>query len=153
MTLKIKTLMVGAAALALSACGEGPIGKFWYQPAGEFIDEGGFGNPTMTNMMAQMCAGQAKGYIVPRPVVVLDPKFEVEFDDDEYPIRFSVDAGDGEVWDWQRLPGNNAKIPPTKIENAPRWIQGYFTRRGETRTVKSADGWVESYKRGLDHLL
>lgn len=74
MTLKIKTLMVGAAALALSACGEGPIGKFWYQSAGEFIDEGGFGNPTMTNMMAQMCAGQAKGYIVPRPVVVLDPK-------------------------------------------------------------------------------
>ena len=69
MTLKIKTLMVGAAALALTACGEGPVGKFWFQPAGAFIDEGGFGNPTMNNMMAQMCAGQAKGYIVPEPVV------------------------------------------------------------------------------------
>lgn len=74
MTLKIKTLMVGAAALALSACGDGPVGKFWYQEAGAQIDEGGFGNPTMTNMLAQMCAGQAKGYIVPDPVVVLDPK-------------------------------------------------------------------------------
>ncbi|NNL35199.1 MAG: hypothetical protein HKP35_05230 [Silicimonas sp.] len=74
MTLKIKTLMVGAAALALTACGEGPVGKFWFQPAGAFIDEGGFGNPTMNNMMAQMCAGQAKGYIVPEPVVALDPK-------------------------------------------------------------------------------
>ena len=74
MTLKIKTLMIGAGALALTACGEGPIGKFYYQEAGAFLDEGGFGNPTMTNMLAQMCAGQAKGYIVPDPVVVLDPK-------------------------------------------------------------------------------
>lgn len=74
MTLKIKTLMVGAGALALTACGEGPVGKFWYQEAGAFIDEGGFGNPTMNNMLAQMCKGQAKGYIVPEPVVVLDPK-------------------------------------------------------------------------------
>lgn len=74
MTLKIKTLMVGVGALALTACGEGPVGKFWTQEAGAFLDEGGFGNPTMTNMLAQMCSGQAKGYIVPEPVVVLDPK-------------------------------------------------------------------------------
>ncbi|NNE81827.1 MAG: hypothetical protein HKN18_16285 [Silicimonas sp.] len=74
MNMKIKTLMVGAAALALTACGEGPIGKSWHQEAGAFLDEGGFGNPTMQNMMAQMCSGQAKGYIVPDPVVVLDPK-------------------------------------------------------------------------------
>lgn len=74
MTLKIKTLMVGAGVLALTACGPGGADKFWGQEAGAFIDEGGFGNPTMTNMMAQMCAGQAKGYIAPRPVVVLDPK-------------------------------------------------------------------------------
>ena len=74
MTLKIKTVMIGAAALALTACGDGQVGKFWYQPAGEFLDEGGFGNPTMNNMLAQMCKGQAKGYIVPDPVVVLDPK-------------------------------------------------------------------------------
>lgn len=74
MTLKIKTLMVGAGALALTACGDGPVGKFWTQEAGAFLDEGGFGNPTMTNLLAQMCKGQAKGYIVPEPVVVLDPK-------------------------------------------------------------------------------
>lgn len=87
------------------------------------------------------------------PVVVHNPEVEVELDDDEFPVRFSINVGDGEIWDWQRLPGNNAKIPPTKIEHAPRWIQGYFSRRGETRAIKSADGWVESYKRGLDHLL
>ena len=84
------------------------------------------------------------------PVVVFNPDIEVELDDNEYPIRFSVDAGEGEVWDWQRLPGDKARIPPTNIENAPRWIQGYFTRRGEARKVKSADGWVDSYKRCLD---
>ena len=84
------------------------------------------------------------------PVVVFSPDIEVELDDNEYPIRFSVDAGNDEVWDWRRLPGNKAKIPPTNIKDAPRWIQGYFTRRGETRSVKSADGWVESYKRCLD---
>ena len=87
------------------------------------------------------------------PVIVFDPDFEVELDDNEYPVRFSVDAGDGEVWDWKRLPGNQAKIPPTTVENAPRWIQGYFVRRGETRTLKSADGWLESFKRDLEHLL
>ena len=28
----------------------------------------------MNNMLAQMCSGQAKGYVVPDPVVALDPK-------------------------------------------------------------------------------
>ncbi len=74
MTLKIKTLALGAGVLALAACGEGPAGKSWNQEAGAFLDEGGFGNPTMTNMMAQMCRGKAKGYIVPDPIVALDPK-------------------------------------------------------------------------------
>jgi hypothetical protein len=78
MKLKIKTLMVGAGALALTACGEGPVGKFWYQEAGAFIDEGGFGNPTMQNTLAQLCVGKAKGYIVPDPVVALDPKSSPE---------------------------------------------------------------------------
>ena len=73
MNVATKTLMVGAGMLALTACGEGPIGKAWYQEAGAFLDEGGFGNPTMQNMMAQMCSGQAKGYIVPDPVVVASP--------------------------------------------------------------------------------
>lgn len=79
------------------------------------------------------------------PVVVYDPDIEIEFDENEYPISFSVNAGEGEFWDWKRLPGNKAKVPSNGVENAPRWIQGYFTRRGETRAIKSADGWVESY--------
>ena len=74
MTSKIKTLVLGAGVLALAACGEGQFGKTWNQEAGAFIDEGGFGNPTMTNMMAQMCRGKAKGYIVPDPIVSMDPK-------------------------------------------------------------------------------
>ena len=86
------------------------------------------------------------------PVVVLDPDIEWEFDDDKYPLRFSVDAGDGEVWDWHRLPGNRAKIPSTNIEDTPRWMQGRFSRRGETRTVKSADAWLESFERRLNEL-
>lgn len=43
------------------------------------------------------------------PVIVLDPEFEIEFDDHEYPVRLSVDAG-GEVWDWTRPSGNKARI-------------------------------------------
>ena len=48
--------------------------KSWNSEAGAYIDEGGFGNPTMNNMLAQMCRGQAKGHIVPDPVVALDPQ-------------------------------------------------------------------------------
>ena len=73
MNLKTKTVLAGTALFALSACGEGPMGSSWHQEAGAFLDEGGFGNPTMQNMMAQMCSGQAKGYIVPDPVVVASP--------------------------------------------------------------------------------
>lgn len=86
------------------------------------------------------------------PVVITDPDVEWEFDNDKYPIRFSVDAGGGEIWDWQRLPGNKAKIPSTTIEDAPRWMQGRFTRRGETRAVKSADSWMESFQRRLNEI-
>ena len=69
MMLKTKTLVAGAALIALAGCGLG-TSKSWNQEAGAFIDEGGFGNPTMQNALAQMCAGQAKGFIVPDPVVV-----------------------------------------------------------------------------------
>jgi hypothetical protein len=70
-----QTLLAVSAALALGACTAENSTLFtsWNQPAGAFIDEGQFGNPTMQNMMAQKCAGRAKGYIVPDPVVVLDP--------------------------------------------------------------------------------
>ena len=73
MTLKIKTILVGASVLALTAC-EGGIGKFYNDEAGAFLDEGGFGNPTMTNMLAQMCVGAPKGFIEPDPVVALNPR-------------------------------------------------------------------------------
>lgn len=72
MSMTTKTLVAGFGLLALTACGDGQIGKSWNQEAGAFIDEGGFGNPTMNNMLAQMCKGQAKGFIVPDPIVALD---------------------------------------------------------------------------------
>lgn len=84
------------------------------------------------------------------PIVVIAPDIEIQLDDNEYPIRVSVDAGGGEVWEWRRLPGDNAKIPSSTMEKAPRWIQGRFARRGETRKVVSADGWLECYKHSLD---
>ena len=68
MTFK-KTIIMGAGLLALAACGD-----TWNAEAGSKLDEGGFGNPTMNNMLAQMCKGQAKGYIVPDPIVAMDPK-------------------------------------------------------------------------------
>ncbi len=47
-----KTLLGGAALLALAAC-DRSVGSSWTQEAGAFIDEGGFGNPTMNNMLVQ----------------------------------------------------------------------------------------------------
>ena len=73
MTLTIKTILVGAGILALAGCA-GESSKSWNSEAGSWLDEGGFGNPTMTNMMAQMCKGRAKGFIEPDPVVALDAK-------------------------------------------------------------------------------
>jgi len=70
MSIKIKTLMIGVGALALAACSTDKFNS----EAGAFLDEGGFGNPTMTNMLAQMCSGQAKGFVPSEPLVVLDPK-------------------------------------------------------------------------------
>lgn len=69
---QFKTLLIGASALAVTACTN------FDEPAGSWIDEGGFGNPTMYNMMAQKCAGRSKGFIVPDPVVVLDPARQVQ---------------------------------------------------------------------------
>ena len=60
-----KILAVAATALAVAGCSD--------QEAGSQIDNGYFGNATMQNMTAQMCAGRAKGYIVPDAVVVVDP--------------------------------------------------------------------------------
>jgi hypothetical protein len=75
MTLHLKTLLCAAGVLALTACSQGTMNEF-YAEAGSEVDEGGFGNPTMNNTLAhiaEVCVGRAKGYIVPDPVVVLDP--------------------------------------------------------------------------------
>jgi outer membrane protein OmpA-like peptidoglycan-associated protein len=50
MTLKIKTLLVGASVFALAACSDN---SSFNSEAGGFIDEGGFGNPTMNNTQIQ----------------------------------------------------------------------------------------------------
>ena len=50
MTLKIKTFLVGASVLALTACSDT---SSFNSEAGAFIDEGGFGNPTMNNTQIQ----------------------------------------------------------------------------------------------------
>jgi outer membrane protein OmpA-like peptidoglycan-associated protein len=47
-----KILLGSAALLALAACDRG-VGSSWTQEAGAFIDEGGFGNPTMNNILVQ----------------------------------------------------------------------------------------------------
>ena len=66
----IKVLTLGAGLLSLAACGaDSPLNV----EAGAFLDEGGFGNPTMQNMMAQKCSGHAKGHVVADPVVVANP--------------------------------------------------------------------------------
>jgi hypothetical protein len=75
MTLHMKSLLCAAGVLALTACSQGTMTEF-YSEAGAEVDEGGFGNPTMNNTLAhiaEMCVGRAKGYIVPDPIVVLDP--------------------------------------------------------------------------------
>jgi hypothetical protein len=80
MDTRIKTLLGAAALLALTACTSGTSAEFFGE-AGAEVDEGAFGNPTMNNMLAHMasrCAGQAKGYIVPDPIVVRDPNSPIE---------------------------------------------------------------------------
>jgi hypothetical protein len=71
----LKTLLCAAGILAIAGCTTGSRTEF-YSEAGAEVDEGGFGNPTMNNMLAHMatqCAGQPKGYIVPEGMVVRDP--------------------------------------------------------------------------------
>jgi len=43
------TLLAAASMIALTACGDRRIASSWYEEAGSFLDEGGFGNPTMNN--------------------------------------------------------------------------------------------------------
>lgn len=71
----LKIVLVGSIALGVAACSPESGARF-NSEAGAFIDEGGFGNPTMINMMAQMCAQGGKGGFksggVVDPVVTLD---------------------------------------------------------------------------------
>jgi len=81
MTLHIKSLLVVTASLGLAACSSENSATLtsWNQPAGAFLDEGGFGNATMRNTRAMtQCVGKPKGYIVPEHVVVLNPNYDVD---------------------------------------------------------------------------
>jgi hypothetical protein len=73
MRMQIRTLLCAAGVLAMAACTPQSARNF-HSEAGAELDEGGFGNPTMQNMLAQKCTGMAKGYIVPDPIVVRDPR-------------------------------------------------------------------------------
>jgi outer membrane protein OmpA-like peptidoglycan-associated protein len=53
MTFRKSTLLVFTSTLALTACGDRDIASSWYQEAGAYLDEGGFGNPTMNNALIQ----------------------------------------------------------------------------------------------------
>lgn len=50
---QLKIILGAASLLALSACGDTPIAYTWTQEAGGYLDEGGFGNPTMNNTLVQ----------------------------------------------------------------------------------------------------
>ena len=68
---KQKTFILAAAsAIALSACGDAPVFNSWTQEAGGFLDEGNFGNPTMSNTMVQSGTGNI--------VVDLNNRFSAE---------------------------------------------------------------------------
>jgi peptidoglycan-associated lipoprotein len=58
---QIKIILGVSAMLALGACEKGTIDSWTFGEAGSFLDEGGFGNPTMNNMLVQ--TGQ-KSYVV-----------------------------------------------------------------------------------------
>jgi peptidoglycan-associated lipoprotein len=58
---QIKIMLGVTAMLALGACEKGTIQSWTVGEAGSFLDEGGFGNPTMNNLLVQ--TGQ-KSYVV-----------------------------------------------------------------------------------------
>jgi len=77
MALHLRSLLVVSASLTLAACTAENSATLtsWNQPAGAFIDEGGFGNATMRNTLAmKQCVGRPKGYIVPEHIVMLNPE-------------------------------------------------------------------------------
>ena len=53
MAKRILATLAATSTLALAACGDGTVGQSWYQEAGSFLDEGGFGNPTANNTLIQ----------------------------------------------------------------------------------------------------
>jgi peptidoglycan-associated lipoprotein len=53
MNLRTPTLLLVAGAMSLSACSDQAVFSSWHQEAGGYLDEGGFGNPTMNNMLIQ----------------------------------------------------------------------------------------------------
>lgn len=79
MKLRKTALLLVTSTLALAACGDRDVASSWTQEAGSFLDEGGFGNPTMNNMLIQ--SGQLN-YVVDlnnRFAAEVDPTVNFEF--------------------------------------------------------------------------
>jgi outer membrane protein OmpA-like peptidoglycan-associated protein len=53
MRLRTPALLIVAGAVSLAGCSDQAAFSSWYQEAGGYLDEGGFGNPTMNNMLIQ----------------------------------------------------------------------------------------------------
>lgn len=86
MKLRKTALLLVTSALALAACGDRDVASSWTQEAGAFLDEGGFGNPTMNNMLIQ--SGQLN-YVVDlnnRFAAEVDPTVNFAFN------RYDLDA-------------------------------------------------------------
>ncbi len=86
-------------------------------------------------------------------LIVVKPEFEVELDDEEYPIRVTATVDKYEAWEWTRLPSGGGKMPALHVAGSPRWIEGIVRQKGDTREVKRADAYMETYKDRLEHVL
>lgn len=86
-------------------------------------------------------------------VVAVQPSFEVDLDENEYPIRVTAIVDDDEAWEWTRFPSGSARMPTMNVVGGPRWIQGMVRRRGDDRPVRHAEAFMETYADRLQHLL
>lgn len=73
-------LLAAASAVSLSACADSKVFSSWTQEAGGFLDEGGFGNPTMNNMMVETGKGGIVVDLNNRFSSEVDPMVNFDFD-------------------------------------------------------------------------
>ncbi len=73
--------IITLAALAVSACSsENTTALSWRQPAGAFLDEGQFGNPTMNNIQAHQGGGEYIAGLNSRFSSEVEPTITFDFD-------------------------------------------------------------------------